>query len=542
MTEENSLERDITNIIFNTSQLIVSKVNDTIGFTPHFVCEINGPYYIFFRKLLNLINPKQSRRIHLQLYALQVNNNSKEIKSHKYVRFSKETVVEFGLKDIKTPSKHPQMIEVKKFNNPSPNRLMKCEKKLNFDDDDLYSFDVSEIKYNPNVNFEIPFPCQIPQETFIKPTKNESDWESDVDFGNWVSHNQSITPDSDPPFHQQIKMNYKDKMRQDFLIDCNNKSQTHHFDPRDGTGDNTDVSESEDDTSDYASPRFYSEMRTGTVSPSQLTRTKVSSIQNDSSFIVLNYCDYKNLRRIEEVTFLLVLSILNGVLKFENSIMKAANEVSLNVKMATKNRQAYTIHNVSDIINSSPCHLHRLFTKYTGVTLKDYENLCLEFINANSRYFTLIGDNINLWVKSSPQQIEFNNLLNVFCTTRYNYTKFLTIDRQKQFDSWSLYLLVSGNEDAVFRNGILLNPPLLPSSKINNKQQRLKQKKGGNSGPNQFRIPIGPLKKKIRSKLLNTSSVIDNTSPGIIDFQFKIERLFMKDYPKPLDFSNNPII
>ncbi|CAL9728412.1 hypothetical protein MOUN0_D03576 [Monosporozyma unispora] len=539
MTEVNSLERNITNIIFNTSQLIVSNVNDTIGFTPHFVCEINGPYYLFFRKLLNLINPKQSRRIHLQLYALKVNNNSKEIKSHKYVKFSRETIIEFGLKDIRTPTKQPQVIEVKKFNDPSQNRILEQDTRRTFGEDDLYTFVGNEVKCDPMANFEIPFPYQLPQETFIKSPKDDSDWESDVDFGNWIAHNKSITPDSDPPFHQQTKKYCKDKVRQDFLIDCTSKSQVPQFDARKGIGDN---SEDEEDNGKYLSPKYQVEDRRGTVSPSQLTRTKKITSKDTSSFIVLNYCDYKNLRRIEEVTFLLVLSILNGVLKFEKNIMESANNISPNVKIATKNRQAYTIHNVSDIINSSPCHLHRLFTKYTGITLKDYENLCLEFINSNVQQFKLIGENINLWVNSSKTPLSFHNLLDVFCRQRYNYTKVLTKDRQKQFDSWSLYLLVPGADDAVFKNKILLNPPLLPCSKINSKQKRLKQKRGGNSGPNQFRTPIGPLKSKIRTNRLDKYSVIDTTSPGTPDYQFSIEDLFAKDPHEPLDLPNSSIL
>lgn len=546
MSNRSSLEADITNIIFNTCQIIVSKVNDTIGFTPHFVCEINGPYYPYFRKLINLVNPKQSKRIHLQLYALKINNNSKEIKSHKYVEFSKETVLEYGLKNIKTPSVE-EIIEVKKFQYSLTNRANNKELKTMENQTKYHSFDENTVKYNNNTRFELPFPYPVSIEPSLD-IKEESDWDSDMELGGWIISNKAITPDSDPPFHQYIKKSRKHQNKQNFSMNHDkywhreklekkrvNRKKFHckenhyvannlHFNNYNKTP--IDRKKNEEIEGLIAAAIIQSELRTSTVSPSQLTKNKKQRLGETSSFIILNHCDYKNLRRIEEVTFLLVFSILNGVLNFEKCIMQASKNISANVRIATENRQAYTIHNISDIINSSPCHLHRLFTKFTGITLKDYENLCLEFLNTNHNHFKLLGANINLWVKEFKGSLNFDLIFSTFISRKYNYTKFLSDDLQKKFNSWSLYLLLPGTEEAIFRNKVLLNPPLLPSSRINRKQRRLREKKGGNSGPNQFRISVGPLRKKIRAEILDTLFVIDTSISCNTRFQFNIEKLF----------------
>ncbi|KAK5778840.1 hypothetical protein RI543_003765 [Arxiozyma heterogenica] len=546
MSNRNSLEADITNIIFNTCQIIVSKINDTIGFTPHFVCEINGPYYPYFRKLINLVNPKQSKRIHLQLYALKINNNSKEIKSHKYVEFSKETVLEYGLKNVKTPSVE-EIIEVKKFQYSLTNRANNKELKTMENQTKYHSFDENIVKYNNNTRFELHFPYPVSIEPSLD-IKEESDWDSDMELGGWIISNKAITPDSDPPFHQYTKKSRKHQNKQNFSMNydkywhreklekkrVNRKKfyckENHyvannlHFNNYNRTP--IDRKKNEEIEGLIAAAIIQSELRTSTVSPSQLTKNKKQRLGETSSFIILNHCDYKNLRRIEEVTFLLVFSILNGVLNFEKCIMQASKNISANVRIATENRQAYTIHNISDIINSSPCHLHRLFTKFTGITLKDYENLCLEFLNTNHNHFKLLGDNINLWVKEFKGSLNFDLIFSTFISRKYNYTKFLSDDPQKKFNSWSLYLLLPGTEEAIFRNKVLLNPPLLPSSRINHKQRRLREKKGGNSGPNQFRISVGPLRKKIRAEILDTLFVIDTSTSCNTRFQFNIEKLF----------------
>lgn len=546
MPNKNSLETNITNIIFNTCQIIVSKVNNTIGFTPHFVCEINGPYYTYFRKLINLVNPKQSRRIHLQLYALKVNNNSKEIKSHKYIEFSKETVIEYGLKDIKTPSAD-DIIEVKKFQYPLTNKEKNKGLKTNNTQKEYCSFDIKKLKYNNNISFEMPFPYPVPQEHTLE-AKEESDWDSELDFGSWVASNKSITPDSDPPFQQQSNNIKIEQIRQNFPIDSNKKlyidklgrqiinKKNFHLKENYFLTNNklyniqqrkpVEIKENEDIEGVITSAITQSKIRTSTVSPSQLTKNTKQQHSETSSFIILNYCDFKNLRRIEEVTFLLVLSILNSVLNLEKCIMESSRDISTNVGIATRNRQAYTIHHISDIINSSPCHLHRLFTKFTGITLKDYENLCLEFLSTNCEYFKLIGENINIWVTEAKCTLDFTLIFPTFINRKYNYTKFLTDDPQKTFASWSLFLILLGSEEAIFKNKVLLNPPLLPSSKINCKQKRLRRKKGGNSGPNQFRSPVGPLKNKIKTEILDNLSVIDTSMACDHNFQFTIEKLF----------------
>lgn len=546
MSNKNFLETDITNIIFNTCQIIVSKINDTIGFTPHFVCEINGPYYTYFRKLVNLVNPKQARRIHLQLYALKINNNSKEIKSHKYIEFSKETVIEYGLKNIKTPSVE-DIIEVKKFQYTLTNKVKKKELETKRKQTDCYFFDANTFKNNHNISFELPFPYNVTGEPILD-TREESDWDSDVDFGGWATSNKAITPDSDPPFHQHIKNIKRHQTRQNFSVNYDknwykeklerkiiNRKNLHWKENHHATNNKpyniyhkkpVEIKKNEDIEGLITAAITQSKLRTSTVSPSQLTKNNKQRLGDTSSFIILNHCDYKNLRRIEEVTFLLVLSILNGVLNFEKCIMQASKDISTNVRIATQNRQAFTIHNISDIVNSSPCHLHRLFTKFTGITLKDYENLCLEFLNTNHEYFKLLGDNINLWVREFKGTLDFGMIFSTFISRKYNYTKFLTEDLQKAFNSWSLYLLLPGTEEAIFRNKVLLNPPLLPSSRINRKQKRLREKKGGNSGPNQFRSPVGPLKKKIRAEILDTLSVIDTSTAYNNKFQFTIEKLF----------------
>lgn len=133
-----------------------------------------------------------------------------------------------------------------------------------------------------------------------------------------------------------------------------------------------------------------------------------------------------NVKRAECATLFIALSIILQEIGIPKSLAQKLDDMSPTLAQNIKRKISFNIHQMGEIINISGYHLHRQFVKFTGVTIRRYEELCRRFLSINP-YGTLLTD-----FKNRRTLLRFDNLESFDVKHEHRYYK------TKGFTPWTV--------------------------------------------------------------------------------------------------------